>query len=270
MASTNIEANKGNLHKHMQKLNINKKREINVLVLGETGVGKSTFINSFFNYLQNSELKYAMKNKLTTLIPSAFTVTDENYAERRIQVGKDENECEEVGNSATQSCRSYVFPARNGELKVRLIDTPGVGDTRGIEQDNINFENILSFIADLKYLNAICILLKPNNSRLTVMFNFCIKQLLSRLDKSASNNLVFVFTNTRSSFYRPSETLPALRKLLGELQDVKISLDKSNIFCTDNEAFRFMAAYKQGVKFNSMDIDNFADSWRKSAHECKK
>ncbi|KAB0792272.1 hypothetical protein PPYR_14231 [Photinus pyralis] len=257
------------LSKKLQTLKVaTEKRDINVLLLGETGVGKSTFINAFFNYLTYPTLKQARKGNLVTLIPAKFTIADENYEERIIQVGEDNNELIEVGVSATQSCRSYVYPIQGGKFRIRLIDTPGIGDTRGINQDNINFENILSFIGEMQQLNAICILLKPNNSRLTVMFEFCIKQLLSRLEKSASRNLIFIFTNTRSTFYRPGETLPALKKLLGAIDGVHIPLHKENIFCTDNEAFRFLAAVNNGVRFSSIDVDNFAQSWKKSVQEC--
>ncbi|KAF5288460.1 hypothetical protein FQR65_LT02112 [Abscondita terminalis] len=257
------------LQNKLKNLNISKdKREINILLLGETGVGKSTFINAFFNYLSFSTLYKARNEKLQVVIPSQFTITDENYEERLIRVGKDHNESIEIGASATQSCRSYVYPMDGTNIKIRLIDTPGVGDTRGIDQDNANFENVLSFIGELKHLNAICILLKPNNARLTVMFEFCIKQLLSRLDKSASENLIFVFTNTRSTFYRPGETLPALKRLLTTFKGIDIRCEKKNIFCTDNESFRFLAALKNKVKFSGDDVKNFSQSWIQSYEEC--
>ncbi|KAF5301885.1 hypothetical protein FQR65_LT08717 [Abscondita terminalis] len=244
------------------------RRDINILLLGETGVGKSTFINAFFNYIRFSKFWTARNEKLQVVIPTQFTVTDENYEERIVKVGEDHNESIVVGASATQSCRSYVYPVHGSDVKIRLIDTPGVGDTRGINQDNINFENILSFIGEVKYLNAICILLKPNNSRLTVMFEFCIKQLLSRLEKSASQNLIFIFTNTRNTFYRPGETLPLLKQLLTTVKDVEILCERKNIFCTDNESFRFLAAVKNNIRFSTADVNNFSKSWSQSFGEC--
>lgn len=256
----------------LKKINVGEeKRDVNILLLGETGVGKSTFINSFCNYLRYSDLRHAMvaKDQLITLIPTSFTITDSNFEERLIKVGPaDTNEYLETGASATQTCRSYVFPIRRGKLRIRLIDTPGIGDVRGINQDSENFEDVLSFISEFKHLNAICILLKPNNARLTVMFEFCIKQLLSRLERSASNNIVFVFTNSRSTFYRPGDTMPVLKKMLRELKNVTIPTERENVFCTDNEAFRFLAANNNGIKFERMDVDNFATSWKKSVHEC--
>ena len=84
--------------------------------------------------------------------------------------------------------------------------------SRGIEQDKENFQNILSYISYYEEIQGICILLKPNNSRLTVMFEFCIKELLTYLHKSAAKNIIFCFTNARNTNYRPGETGASLAK----------------------------------------------------------
>ncbi|KAF5271067.1 hypothetical protein FQR65_LT00486 [Abscondita terminalis] len=256
------------IHEKLKNLKVSEEnREINILLLGETGVGKSTFINAFFNYITYPTFRDAQYKKLQCVIPSKFTVSDENFKEQVITLGKHHNESTKVGASATQACRSYIYFVKESNLKIRLIDTPGVGDTRGIDYDNINFENLLSYISELNYLNGICILLKPNNSRLTVMFEFCIKQLLTRLEKSASQNLMFVFTNTRSTFYRPGETLPSLRELLKSIKGVNITCEKPNIFCIDNESFRFLAAMQNKVRFSKSEVYNFAQSYQNSSDE---
>ncbi|CAG8843022.1 25939_t:CDS:1, partial [Racocetra persica] len=53
------------------------------------------------------------------------------------------------------------------DMVIRFIDSPEIGDTRGVGKDKENFENILKYISNYEYLNGICILLKPNNARLT-------------------------------------------------------------------------------------------------------
>ena len=76
---------------------------------------------------------------------------------------------------------------------------------RGPEKDKENFQNILAHLSYYNEIHGICILLKPNNSRLTVMFQFCIKELLTHLHKSAADNIVFCFTNARNTNYRPGD-----------------------------------------------------------------
>jgi energy-coupling factor transporter ATP-binding protein EcfA2 len=253
--------------------------KINILLLGETGVGKSTFINAFANYLAYETLEQALANKVISLIPSSFIVTDENYERVHVKYGQDDNEQEGTGVSATQKCKSYCMPF--GERFIRLIDTPGFGDTEGIEKDKDNFVDIINYIDQFPLLHCVCILLKPNNARLTMVFEYCIKQLLMNLPISMSKNIVFVFTNTRGSFYRPGDTGPALVSLLkqmnGHNQDnkccppsVDICFSKSTVYCFDSEGFRYIVAKDQGIGFEEYEVIDFGKSWSMSAIETKR
>ncbi|XP_072022743.1 uncharacterized protein [Amphiura filiformis] len=270
-------------------------KELNILILGETGVGKSTWINGFQNYLYYADMEEAINSKeFHVLIPSSFTFISEKKGDSKkegdsnkegdskkegdsnkegdskegsieIMVGKnDPNENREIGKSATKAPRSYVFYV--DENIIRLIDTPGVGDSGGIPQDKKNFDNILAYLTRYEEIHAVCILLKPNNSRLTAMFRFCIQELLAHLHSSAKENIVFCFTNARGTFYKPGDTLPALNM---ELKQKKVGIQAvpHNYFCFDNEAFRFLACLKNGVEFSQGDKDTYAASWNKSVEE---
>ncbi|KAG5899641.1 hypothetical protein JTB14_036014 [Gonioctena quinquepunctata] len=258
-----------------------EKQEINILLLGETGVGKSTFINSVANYLTHSELEIAEAEKLLVLIPTSFDVETskgkgkkKGKKTRTIKVGsEDKNEFLDTGVSATQDVKTYVFPICDGQVKVRLIDTPGMGDTRGIRQDDANSENILSYIAQLQELHAVCFLFRPIQARQTVFFQYCMAQIFSRLDKSASKNIIFVFTNTRGADYTGGETLTILKKVAEDIKKrppyVEIPLDR-NIFCFDNEAFRYLAAVQEGVEYEASQRERYKESWKCSSKECWK
>ena len=144
-----------------------------------------------------------------------------------------------------------------------MIDTPGIGDVRGTLKDKENVDNILAFLLKYEQINAVCFLLKPNNSRLTVAFRFCVLELLTHLHKSLEHNLLFCFTNSRSTFYRPRDTMPVLEQLLTE-HKVGLTLDNTNYFCFDNETFRFLACLKNEVHFDEDERQMFSKSWEKS------
>merc|ERR1719284_459920 len=133
---------------------------------------------------------------------------------------------------------------------------------------------VLKFISHYSELHGIMFLLKPNDARLGTSFKYCIKELLKNLHKSAVANLLFIFTNTRSTFYEPGDTLPVLRTLLRELQSlppyIEIPTTNDTIFCVDSESFRYLAARSMGVRFIEATDEDFQRSWEKSSATAKR
>ncbi|CAF3175616.1 unnamed protein product [Rotaria sp. Silwood2] len=247
---------------------------INILLLGESGVGKSTFINALVNYLKFDELQQA-EDKPIVLIPVSFVMTiDDNFTERSVKFeGCDtlsNEDHDHLGQSVTQHCKSYVFTFRDSEnrgQKLRIIDTPGIGDTQGSTQDDANLQHILSYITNLTHLNAICILLKPNNARLNILFRSCFTQLVDLLGENAYDKIIFCFTNSRSTFYTPGDTAPALKALLESLPGKRILFNKDNTFCFDSESFRYLVARLNKIEFKTTEEQEYNDSWKKSSNE---
>lgn len=249
-------------------------------------MGKSTWINAFVNYLHHPSLDDAIQaEKLSWIIPFAFKTysTDEagNFVDFKVEVGfKKEQEhnasshpIEKVGiteqdgtkgGSATQN--TVVHRVLIGKQLVRLIDTPGIGDTRGAAKDKENLADILSVLRTYRKIHGILILLKPNEQRLDVMFKFCIQELLTHLHRDAANNIVFGFTNTRGTNYAPGDSFDPLRQLLGQFEDVNIRLHKQNVYCFDSESFRFLAAQKIHGKTIGYQQEN-SESWKYSVAE---
>ena len=243
-------------------------KEINILILGEIGVGKSTWINGFHLYQYFGDLKEAMNSTgFRVLIPSTFPFT-ERGKEKKIQVGKpDTNEVMECGKSTTKEPQSYVFHVDG--IRIRMIDTPGIGDSKGVEEDRKNIDNILSHLSHYDEIHAVCILLKPNNSRLIAIFEFFIQELLAMLHSSVKDNIIFCFTNARGTFYQPGDTLPLLNTQL-QYRNIGIQATPDNYFCFDNEPFRFLACVKNELKFSQTYIGTYIMSWEQSVNEIKR
>ncbi|KAK3687828.1 hypothetical protein B0T22DRAFT_510761 [Podospora appendiculata] len=249
--------------------------DLNILILGETGVGKSTWVNAFVNYLTYDTLDEALhSDELKCIIPCSFSTQLKDKSDSRgrfiqkdIRIGMSQKEHDGArGQSATQYTSVYAVTIQN--TRVRLIDTPGIGDTRGLEQDNKNMADILRVLRTYNHLHGILILLKPNAARLTVMFRFCIKQLLTHLHRNAASNIVFGFTNTRGSNYTPGDTFKPLESLLTAYKEAEMGLFEHNVYCFDSESFRYLAAQKRGVDMNHFEEN--VRSWEYSVTECKR
>ena len=248
---------------------------IDILLLGETSVGKSTFINAFANYLTFDSLDEAKEKELVVLMPVSFLITTgDNFDEHLVKFGNTDEfnteDFEHPGQSVTQQCRSYEFTT-NKKTKIRIIDTPGFGDTRGVEQDEYNMKNITDYINRLPHLNAVCLLLKPNGSRLNIFYRTCLLQFYSLMKaRFPTLKVAFCFTNARSTFYTPGDTVPLLKEMLNTISDDKIFFKKENAFCFDSESFRYLVSLKNNIHFEELQEKNFQMSWTKSVAESKR
>ncbi|CAF0834354.1 unnamed protein product [Rotaria sordida] len=151
-----------------------------------------------------------------------------------------------------------------------MIDTPGIGDTRGFEQDKKNFTEILSYIAQYKHLNGLCILLKPDEQRLTIPFRFCVNELLRHLPIDSKDNIIFIFTNARSTFFAPGSTTRLIQTMLNEHKrdhSVEIPFSRDNTFLFDNEPFRYLALRKNGITLDELQTQSYIRSWDHSVQE---
>ena len=161
------------------------KTTLNILLLGETGTGKSTWINAFANYVSYDTLGDAENAGGWFPIRAVFNVNDpETYDERIIATDKTVLLGDETaGQSLTREPRIYSFS--HGTVTVNVIDTPGLSSTEDAftktrDMDKQHVDNILHFIGRFDELHAICILLRPNMSRITQSFAYCITEILRR------------------------------------------------------------------------------------------
>uniref|UniRef100_A0AC34RDH8 G domain-containing protein n=1 Tax=Panagrolaimus sp. JU765 TaxID=591449 RepID=A0AC34RDH8_9BILA len=241
-------------------------KAFNVLVLGPSGVGKSTWINSISNYFKHKTFEDALKRNPECVIPTSFQIGDDNFQLHTVRVGiPNENENLTLAQSTTQKPQVYVF--RHKDFVINFIDVPGIGDTHGIFRDNSNVKAILDTVSLFDDLHAICILLKATDTCMTTEYQYCLNELLMHLHKKAVNNIFFVFTNSRGSNFVPGNGLTVLNaylKQLEQIKQIKITLSKDNIHCIDNDAFRFQCAYSTIPAFKNQDPSPYKASWKAS------
>lgn len=250
---------------------------INILLLGETGVGKSTFINAFANYLTFDTLPQAPFSEPVVLIPVSFLITTgDNFEEHMVKFTNIEDAENEdfahPGQSVTQHCRPYAFNLKNSDgRKLQIIDTPGFIDTRGLAQDDYNMEHICQYLKKLSHLDVVCFLLKPNESRLNIFFRLCMARLFDIAGPNIAKKIVFCFTNSRSTFYTPGNTGPLVKQVLQSLaEEMTVLFKKENVFCFDNESFRYLVARQNNIPFTDSEKEDYEASWKKSVTEAKR
>ncbi len=132
--------------------------ERSVLVVGETGAGKSTFINIAANYFHKGSLDN-MKICVPTSVHRATHLKKGSHSTERAVGRQYESQTDEV----TQ----YRFKA--GRRSIVLIDCPGFSDTRGIEQDEVNLGKVLEAAGNAKNLCAIVLLVNGKSPRYTLV-----------------------------------------------------------------------------------------------------
>ncbi|KAI3412113.1 Receptor-type guanylate cyclase gcy-9 [Globodera pallida] len=124
--------------------------------------------------------------------------------------------------------------------KIRLIDTPGIGDKDGgVKEDHKNFQNIVNFISRLSELHAICILLRSTDTCSKAQFHYYINELLTHLQKNAA--------------------------------EVSIPLNRDRIYCLDNEALEHLCLIKKAsVQYSPKEMDNILESWSRAEQKFRR
>ena len=110
---------------------------------------------------------------------------------------KDLKEKYHIGCGITNNPTVYDIKASNPLMQpLRIIDTPGFGDIRGQEYDEKKEHDIINLLknSDIEYLNAICLMFKANQNRVTDRFNMIINQLFSLFGEDIKNNIIILFS----------------------------------------------------------------------------
>ena len=153
-----------------------------VLLVGVTGAGKSTLIDAITNFYYNVRYDDTFRLALIDLLD----------AEKKKQANQ--------ASSQTDEITVYKLPyLKNGNakgFKLTIIDTPGVADTRGINQDKKIIEKLRYLFEDgrISFLNSVCFVSNAGNSRLTAGQKYIFDSLITNFGVDLVNNIIGLFT----------------------------------------------------------------------------
>ncbi|KAI4887010.1 hypothetical protein NFI96_021594 [Prochilodus magdalenae] len=160
-----------------------------ILMVGETGTGKTTLINTMVNYF----LGVKFEDKVW------FEITEEKK--------RDQTE------SQTSEVTVYEINSEERLSSLTIIDTPGYGDTRGIEKDMDiarNLHELFLHGTGVKDLDAVCLVLKASQNRISDRQRYIFESVLSLFGKDIEDIIVLCITHSDGG--PPTNVLEAIKK----------------------------------------------------------
>ena len=149
------------------------------MLVGATGTGKTTLINGIANYIYG-------------------TRWEDNH--RVIVVHKEGHQSQAFGQ--TRKITAYTFPVQEGSplpYTLTVIDTPGFGDSDGLEHDSHIVDEIKEFFSlsppgGIESLQGIGFVVKASEGRLTPMQSHIFNSVLGIFGKDVEENIFIIIT----------------------------------------------------------------------------
>ncbi|XP_054876571.1 uncharacterized protein LOC129351647, partial [Poeciliopsis prolifica] len=153
------------------------KQSRTIMVLGATGAGKSTLINGMINYILGVQWSDSYR----------FILVDDGQTKSQ-------------AHSQTSEVTVYKLNHREGfqvPFSLTIIDTPGFGDTRGIERDREITEQLCNLFTSkdgVSEVDAVCFVAQAALARLTPKQKYIFDSILSIFGKDIAENIRILVT----------------------------------------------------------------------------
>ncbi|XP_051970660.1 uncharacterized protein LOC127634937 isoform X1 [Xyrauchen texanus] len=161
-----------------------------ILMVGETGTGKTTLINTMINYI----LGVQIKDKVW------FEITDDQSDRTSSQ-------------SQTSVITVYGVYAQEALVDLTIIDTPGYGDThKNVHDQEIanNLSRLSKSESVFHEIDAACLVIKSTQNRLSDRHVYIFDAVQSLFGKDIAENIVLLFTHSTGS--HPKNALMAVKE----------------------------------------------------------
>jgi hypothetical protein len=231
----------------------------NVLVMGSTGAGKSTLVNTIINLASGRSFRDARLFG----IPVNYKAPKSSYQHHfSCNVAKHMHHQIELEKSVGQSDTKFVnmFDIDIGGATLTLIDTPGFGDTRGPQQDATNAQMIIDKLSKVLTVHAVIWVSKSSLNRNTAELKYSVELFLSMLPVGYNKNIFLAFTHCPSM---NGVNAPEILKGL--------SLPMENAFYFENECLMPYDLARTFAKSLGEDEDDHVTSleyhWKKNKNQ---
>ncbi|XP_050957619.1 uncharacterized protein LOC127158585, partial [Labeo rohita] len=204
-----------------------------IMMIGATGAGKTTQINSMINYILGVQWEDDFR----------FVLIDE---------GRQKSQAE----SQTSQITAYQINHMDGfqvQYSLTIVDTPGFGDTRGISHDQKITAQIQEFFSargGIDCIDAVCFVVQASLARLTHAQKYIFDSILSIFGKDIAENILVLVT------FADGKTPPVLEAI--KVSQVPCSTNESGdpMHFKFNNSAMFATNNKSGGAKES-DCENF-------------
>ncbi|KAL1279465.1 hypothetical protein QQF64_026138 [Cirrhinus molitorella] len=196
-----------------------------IMMIGATGAGKTTLINSMINYILGVQWEDDFR----------FVLIDEET-----QKSQAESQTSEITAYQINHMDGFCVP-----YSLTIVDTPGFGDTRGISQDQKITKQIQEFFSaprGIDCIDAVCFVVQASLARLTPTQKYIFDSILSIFGKDIAQNIIFLVTFADGKTPSVLEAIkvsemPCSTNAFGE--PLHFKFNNSAVFATNNESSDF-------------------------------